>query len=113
MPEPPPTPAPAVEAVVSRNATHSTGPVRYIAAGGAVVSLAVGVTFLVLGFIDRGTYTASFHSVPNQTALASSLRDDQLSALASSSNTRLGLGTTFTALALVLGVVAGLLFAKD
>jgi hypothetical protein len=113
VPEPPPSPPPEVTAVQAEGGAKSFGPVPYVVTGAAVASVGAGITLLVLGFIDRNTYQASFQQVPNQTAIASSFTDAQLSSLATASNAKIGLGIAFGVIAAALGVLAGVLFAKE
>jgi hypothetical protein len=112
VPEPPPQPATEVVAV-QQTGSSGFGPVPYVATGAAVASLGAGITLLVLGFVDRNTYQGSFQQVPNQTALSSSFTDAQLSSLATASNAKIGLGIAFSVIGAALGVLAGVLFAKE
>jgi hypothetical protein len=111
-PEPPPQPrAETLELVTP--AETGKGPVPYLTAGAGVVCLGVGITLTVLGFLDRGTYQASFQDVPNQMAVASTLTDQQLSNLATASNAKIGFGVSLIGLAVALAVTAGFFFLKD
>jgi hypothetical protein len=112
-PEPPPTPLPSPEPAVTASGEVSKGPVPYVTAGSGIVSLGIGITLTVLGFLDRGTYQASFQQVPNQMAVASTLTDDKLTALATASNAKVGFGVGLIGLAVALGITAAILFVKD
>lgn len=108
LPEPPPLPPPAVTAEKS-----GTGPVPYVTGAAAVAALGMGIVFMVLGFIDRGTYHASFADPTGLMGHASSLSDDELTQLASSSNIRIGVGAGLIGLAVALGITSGVLLFKE
>jgi hypothetical protein len=113
VPEPPPQPPEQEPLAVTQAPGHNGGPVPYIVGGAAALSLIGAVVLMVLGFADRSTYQSSFIAVPNQMIVASSLRDDQLNALASASNLKIGSGGALIGVAAALGVVAGILFARE
>lgn len=108
VPEPPPTPPPAIEAVTVSKKASGTGPLPFITTGAAVVAAGAGILCLVLGFSDRSTY---FQSISG--GMASSLTDAQLQNLAYQSNLRIGLGGGLLGLAGALGITSALLFMKE
>jgi hypothetical protein len=113
VPEPPPQPPSEAVGVQAEGPSKGFGPVPYVVTGAAVASVGAGIALLVSGFVDRNTYQGSFQQVPNQMAVASSFSDAQLSSLATASNAKIGLGIAFGVIAAALGVLAGVLFAKE
>jgi hypothetical protein len=107
---PPPTaPAQAVLSPPPQAPAQKRGLLPYFTGGGGVVSAGVGAALLVLGFVDRGTYSSSLQMrINGQTT--SRLSDRELSDLAGRSNTFIITGGILVGLGAALGITTLLLF---
>lgn len=109
---PVPQPMPKVQAAVTpppELPAKTRGVLPYLIGGGAVVSAGVGAALMVLGFVDRGTYSASLRMRVNGQTI-STLTDQELSALAGRSNMFIITGSILIGVGAALGITSLLLF---